>query len=104
VEDFVSNKKKLRLGIFWLLLGVASSFGARIDPQQIEDLLRIMNRPKVEVVLKKGDSPPPDYGTDFQATAPAARADAGNSRRVERMSWMARLRNWLGLGRNVSHN
>lgn len=40
------------------LLAFGSCAGGPIDPQDIEDTLRVMNETKIEVILEKGDSPP----------------------------------------------
>lgn len=39
------------------LLAFGSCAGGPIDPQDIEDTLRVMNETKIEVILEKGDSP-----------------------------------------------
>jgi hypothetical protein len=38
-----------------VFLGAASMFGARIDPRQIEELMNVMHRTKVEFVVKQDD-------------------------------------------------
>ena len=59
----MSKKRKLRLAIFWGLLGLCIGFGGPYDPRQTEDIIRIMNETKIEVVLEKAD--PPDGNDEF---------------------------------------
>ena len=54
----MSNKRKFAKAAFWCLLAFGSIAGVPIDPQDIEDTLRVMNETKIEVILEKGDSPP----------------------------------------------
>ena len=55
----MSKKRRVAKVVFWCLLAFGTIAGSPIDPQDIEDTLRIMNETKIEVVLEKGD-PPPD--------------------------------------------
>ncbi|HKV49497.1 MAG TPA: hypothetical protein VJN69_15490 [Candidatus Acidoferrales bacterium] len=55
----MSKKRRFAKVVFWCLLAFGTIAGSPIDPQDIEDTLRIMNETKIEVVLEKGD-PPPD--------------------------------------------
>jgi hypothetical protein len=96
----VSNRGKLRLAVFWVFLGVATIFGAVIDPEQIEGILRIMNPPKVEVVLEKGDSPAHGHETGLHADVRVRRAKKGKSRlrlAERRAGLIQRLLDWIGL-------
>jgi hypothetical protein len=85
--------------VFWGLLSFGMFAGGPIDPQDIEDTLRIMNEAKVEVVVEKRG--PPNDLTGFVRDIPAAAGepreatDTGkqSSRRNARL--MARLRGWL---------
>jgi hypothetical protein len=86
--------RKVRAVIFWLLLGLGVGLGAPYDPKQTEDIVRIMNETKVEVVLEKGDGPPEGYEVvpvTAQVTSDDARATA------RRMNWRMRLKRFLKL-------
>jgi hypothetical protein len=54
----VSKKRTFASIAFWCLLAFGSIAGGPIDPQDIEDTIRVMNEAKIEVVLEKGDWPP----------------------------------------------
>ncbi len=51
-------KRKLRGVIFWALLGLGVGLGAPYDPKKTDDIVRIMNETKIEIVLEKAGSPP----------------------------------------------
>lgn len=53
--------RKLRMIIFWMFLGLGFGLGGPYDPKQTDDIVRIMNETKIEVVLDKGDGPPDGY-------------------------------------------
>jgi hypothetical protein len=57
---------KLRKLLFLMMLGFGTAMGAPIDPKEIEDTLRLMNGPQVELVLPAKDEPkpPPPHLTD----------------------------------------
>ena len=50
--SFARSLGHLFLAVF---LSAAAMFGARIDPQQIEELMNVMHRTKVEFVVKQDD-------------------------------------------------
>jgi len=64
----VSKKRTFAKAVFWCLLAFGTLGGSPIDPQDIEDTLRIMNETKIEVVLEKGDSPPDFAGAHYRSS------------------------------------
>ena len=49
----MSVKHKLRKILLIATLGVGSLMGVPMTPEQIEELLYLMNQPKIEVVVKE---------------------------------------------------
>jgi hypothetical protein len=84
--------RKVRVVLFWILLGLATGFGAPYDPKQTEDIVRIMNETKVEVVLEKGDGPP--AGDPLEPGTLPALTDAA-SVSSPGIHWRERLKRFL---------
>ena len=53
MEGRVSGKHKLRKILLIATLGVGSLMGVPMMPEEIEELLYLMNQPKIEVVVKE---------------------------------------------------
>jgi hypothetical protein len=53
LEDLVSVKHKLRKILLIATLGVGSFIGVPMTPEEIEELLYLMNQPKIEVVVEE---------------------------------------------------
>lgn len=93
------KKRKMAAAVFWGLLSFGMFAGGPIDPQDIEDTLRIMNETQVEVVVEKSDPPNDRTGfvTDICAAAgePRAEADTREQSLGRNAGLMTRFRGWL---------
>jgi hypothetical protein len=88
--------RKVQAVTFWAFLALGVGLGAPYDPRQTEDIVRIMNETKIEVVLEKDDGPP--EGCEIKPIA--LRASDDDARRPEEqatpaISWRARLKRFL---------
>lgn len=84
--------------IFWALLGLGVGLGAPYDPKQTEDIVRIMNEIKIEVVLEKGEGPP--EGSEMEpVTVRASNDDArvAEDQAARKISWRAWLKRFRKL-------
>lgn len=89
--------RKLRAAIFWGLLALGVG-GTSYDPRQTEDIVRIMNETKIEVVLENGEGPPEGYELEpiaVRAGGDDARVPANYAAR--KINWRMRLKRFLKL-------
>jgi hypothetical protein len=88
--------RKLRTAIFWAVLALGVGLGAPYDPKKTEEIVRIMNTTKIEVVLEKGD-PAPDFDAMMEAVERKERQGVGAHSRQEtkREVRMGRLKNMV---------
>ena len=88
--------RRVRMVIFWAFLALGVGLGAPYDPKKTEDIVRIINETKVEVVLEKGEGPPEDYEIELlKVKAVGDDARALNDQSARRVSWGTRLKKLL---------
>ncbi|HTZ75927.1 MAG TPA: hypothetical protein VMB47_18565 [Candidatus Aquilonibacter sp.] len=100
-------KRKLLTVIFWGLLGLGVGSGP-YDPKKTEDMARIMNETKIEIVLEKADGPPDsDAMMEIIEVEGQRTAELQNGRKPKRSRRLDRLKNaagafggWFRRGRN----
>ena len=70
----MSMKRKLLRVLMLVMMGGASSVGAKMNPKEIEDILHIMNETKVEFSIpdkeNSGDGNLPQMEIDSSKTTP----------------------------------